>query len=102
MARSAPTSLYHRGLATFGDDDVYDHADAAGFIRLWGLPTRVHAGVRRPGGSPTPGGRSTRAVARDPSARTPGDDGGTTADRDDDGSAAEPSAAGVGPGDPLR
>ncbi len=72
VARSAPTSLYRHGLATFGEDDVYDHADAEGFIRLWGLPTRVHAEVRRPGGSPTAGGRSTRVSARATSCDEPG------------------------------
>jgi argininosuccinate synthase len=102
VARSAPTSLYHRGMATFGEDDVYDHADAEGFIRLWGLPTRVHAEVRKDGGSPTTGGRSTRPAPPDPPARTPEGEGGTTAHRDDGGSSAEPSAAGAGPGDALR
>ena len=45
VARSAPRSLYRQDLATFGDDGDYDHGDAAGIIRLWGLPTRVHAAV---------------------------------------------------------
>jgi argininosuccinate synthase len=45
VARTAPRSLYRQDLATFGDDGAYDHRDAAGFIHLWGLPTRVHAAV---------------------------------------------------------
>ena len=45
VARTAPRSLYRQDLATFGEDGAYDHADAAGFIRLWGLPTQVHAAV---------------------------------------------------------
>jgi argininosuccinate synthase len=45
VARQAPRSLYRQDLATFGDDGAYDHQDAAGFIQLWGLPTRVHAAV---------------------------------------------------------
>jgi argininosuccinate synthase len=41
--RQSPFSLYNEGLASFGDDGHYDHADAAGFIRLFSLPTRVEA-----------------------------------------------------------
>ena len=45
VARTSPDSLYREDLATFGEDAVYDHADAGGFIRLWGLSSRVYAGV---------------------------------------------------------
>jgi argininosuccinate synthase len=41
--RSSPFSLYDERFVTFGEDDVYDQADAAGFIRLYGLPMRVAA-----------------------------------------------------------
>jgi argininosuccinate synthase len=41
--RSTPYSLYDAGLASFGDDGHYDHADAAGFIRLLALPTLAEA-----------------------------------------------------------
>ncbi|MGH7546391.1 MAG: argininosuccinate synthase, partial [Gemmatimonadota bacterium] len=41
--RKSPHALYDAGLATFGASESYDHADAAGFIRLFGLPTRVEA-----------------------------------------------------------
>jgi argininosuccinate synthase len=41
--RTSPYSLYDERFVTFGEDDVYDHADAAGFIRLFGLPLRVAA-----------------------------------------------------------
>lgn len=41
--RRAPKSLYRQDLATFGDGMAYDHKDAAGFIRLFGLPERVRA-----------------------------------------------------------
>jgi argininosuccinate synthase len=43
--RASPVSLYRQDLATFGEDATYNQADAAGFIRLWGLPTRVFAEV---------------------------------------------------------
>jgi argininosuccinate synthase len=41
--RTSPFSLYDERFVTFGEDDVYDQADAAGFIRLYGLPLRVAA-----------------------------------------------------------
>ncbi len=41
--RESPYSLYDDQFVTFGEDDVYDQADAAGFIRLYGLPIRVAA-----------------------------------------------------------
>ena len=41
--RTSPNSLYDERFVTFGEDDVYDQADAAGFIRLYGLPLRVAA-----------------------------------------------------------
>ncbi len=46
IARSSPHSLYREDLATFGEDTVYDQADAEGFIRLWGLPSSIAARVR--------------------------------------------------------
>jgi argininosuccinate synthase len=41
--RTSAHSLYDEAWVTFGEDDVYNQADAAGFIRLYGLPTRVAA-----------------------------------------------------------
>lgn len=38
-------SLYSEEIATFGEDNVYNHADAAGFINLFGLPIKVQAQV---------------------------------------------------------
>ncbi len=39
---TSPYSLYSENLVTFGESD-YDQAQAAGFINLWGLPTKVEA-----------------------------------------------------------
>jgi len=41
VGRKSPYSLYEADLATFGQDDVYDQADATGFINLFGLPLTV-------------------------------------------------------------
>ena len=38
-------ALYSEELATFGKDEVYNQADAAGFINLYGLPIKVQAQV---------------------------------------------------------
>lgn len=46
VGRRAAHSLYRQDLATFGEGMAYDHQDAAGFIRLFGLPTRVQALAR--------------------------------------------------------
>lgn len=41
--RSSLHALYDERFVTFGEDDVYQQSDAAGFIRLYGLSTRVRA-----------------------------------------------------------
>src|SRR5262245_4678675 len=46
ISRRSPRSLYRQDLATFGEGMAYDHQDAAGFIRLFGLPERVRALTR--------------------------------------------------------
>jgi argininosuccinate synthase len=43
-SRTSPRSLYRQDFASFGHAATYDHADAAGFIRLFGLPIRAAAG----------------------------------------------------------
>jgi argininosuccinate synthase len=41
--RSSANALYDERFVTFGEDDVYQQSDAAGFIRLFGLSQRVRA-----------------------------------------------------------
>ena len=48
---TSPYSLYSENLVTFGESD-YDQNQAAGFINLWGLPTKVQA-LREQGEIPT-------------------------------------------------
>jgi argininosuccinate synthase len=45
--RSSPYSLYREDFATFGYSEVYSHNDAAGFIRLFGLPLKIRAFIER-------------------------------------------------------
>ena len=40
-------SLYSEEIATFGEDNVYNQADAGGFINLFGLPISVQAQVKQ-------------------------------------------------------
>ncbi|HUF26652.1 MAG TPA: argininosuccinate synthase [Gemmatimonadaceae bacterium] len=43
VGRRSDHALYDERFVTFGEDDVYQQADAAGFIRLYALPQRVRA-----------------------------------------------------------
>ncbi len=40
---TSPYSLYDPEIATFDEDEVYNQADSAGFINLYGLPIKVTA-----------------------------------------------------------
>ncbi|PYQ15736.1 MAG: argininosuccinate synthase [Acidobacteria bacterium] len=51
VGRRSPRSLYRQDLATFGQGMAYDHKDAGGFIRLFGLPERVRALTRNDEGA---------------------------------------------------
>jgi argininosuccinate synthase len=72
VGRTSPRSLYREDLATFGASASYDHADATGFIRLFGLPIRAQAAAAA---------EHLRANGRVPSGK---------------GDAAEPVAEGAG------
>jgi argininosuccinate synthase len=41
--RASEHALYDERFVTFGEDEVYQQSDAAGFIRLFALPARVRA-----------------------------------------------------------
>lgn len=47
VARKSEYSLYNEELATYEKGDMFDHTAAVGFIKLWGLPTKVHAEVNK-------------------------------------------------------
>ncbi len=72
VARTSPHTLYREDLATFGDDAVYDQKHAEGFIRLWGLPSEVHARVNGPStGSVDEPADESRTLSRDRAAGSP-------------------------------
>ena len=43
IQKKSGNSLYNEEFATFGEDDVYDHSHAGGFIRLFSLSSRIRA-----------------------------------------------------------
>jgi argininosuccinate synthase len=45
VGRKSPHSLYNEELATYTKGDAFDHNAAVGFIKLWGLPTKVYTEV---------------------------------------------------------
>ena len=46
VARKSNNSLYDESLATYTSADTFDQDAAIGFIKLWGLPSKVHAEVQ--------------------------------------------------------
>ncbi|ABU78993.1 argininosuccinate synthase [Cronobacter sakazakii] len=43
IQKKSTNSLYNEEFATFGEDEVYDHSHAGGFIRLFSLSSRIRA-----------------------------------------------------------
>jgi argininosuccinate synthase len=43
VGRQSPFALYERDLSTYDEGDTFDHAAAAGFAKLWGMPIEVAA-----------------------------------------------------------
>ena len=70
--RSSEHALYDERFVTFGEDDVYQQSDAAGFIRLFALPSRVRAL------------KNQEAAARHKASRAEQDGAGVDADEADE------------------
>ncbi|MBI2298752.1 MAG: argininosuccinate synthase [Armatimonadetes bacterium] len=45
--RTAPRALYRKDLATYDVGDTFDHTASEGFIKIWGLPTKINAALDR-------------------------------------------------------
>jgi len=80
--RQSDYSLYNTDLAAFTMGDGYDQKDAAGFIRILGLPARSRARARTPqqasiGFPPQPASDSQTRTGRAPSGGFVGDTGFT-------------------------
>jgi argininosuccinate synthase len=48
VGRRSKFSLYDHSLATYENESSFDESEAAGFVRLWGLPSKVWASVDGP------------------------------------------------------
>ena len=77
---TSPYSLYNSAISSFTTGELYNHADAQGFIRLYGLSVLVRSlakyGGKKKAGSavsaPAPGGKSAKlAKAEAPGASVP-------------------------------
>ncbi|MGO3780964.1 MAG: argininosuccinate synthase [Enterococcus viikkiensis] len=51
--RKSDNSLYNENLATYTSADTFDQDAAVGFIKLWGLPTKVNAEVQAENNQPS-------------------------------------------------
>jgi argininosuccinate synthase len=43
VGRKSPFALYDHDLATYDDDDRFDHGAGEGFVKIWGLPVEIAA-----------------------------------------------------------
>ncbi len=51
VGRRSPFSLYSESLATYSEEDAFDHLAGAKFTKIWGLPLKTLGSVRRRGQS---------------------------------------------------
>jgi hypothetical protein len=61
VGRRSPVALYDHDLATYDASDTFRHADAEGFVRLWGLGVATWSARQGPGCA---GGRPEQAGRR--------------------------------------
>ncbi|MDR1898452.1 MAG: argininosuccinate synthase [Treponema sp.] len=77
---TSPYSLYNAGIASFTTGELYHHADAGGFIRLYGLPVLVRSMMEKEAGTlssgAAPSGRKSAANGRKNTPAKPGKRGG--------------------------
>ena len=55
VGRRSPVALYDHDLATYDASDSFRHADAEGFVRLWGLGVATWSARQGPGSKSGPG-----------------------------------------------
>jgi argininosuccinate synthase len=60
----SPYSLYNAGIASFTTGELYNHADAGGFIRLYGLPVLVRAMMEQDASRAEAAGKAGRGSAQ--------------------------------------
>jgi argininosuccinate synthase len=47
IGRESKNSLYNEELATYEENDLFDHSAASGFLKIWGLPVEIFAKVHK-------------------------------------------------------
>lgn len=47
IGRKSPQSLYDYNLATYKDDDSFNHSASVGFIKVWSLPLAISAQINK-------------------------------------------------------
>jgi len=47
VGRKSPNALYQENLATYAEDDAFNHGAAVGFIEIWGLPVKTYQQVNK-------------------------------------------------------
>ena len=62
VGRRSPVALYDHGLATYDASDTFRHADAEGFVRLWGLGVATWSAQAGPGLAGKAGGADGRVM----------------------------------------
>jgi argininosuccinate synthase len=78
---TSPNSLYNTSLASFTTGELFNHADAKGFIKLYGLPVLVRSLMEqeKKGGAKTPSASSASGKTRASSGKTRAASTGTRA-----------------------
>ena len=56
--RKSPFSLYNTRLATYTEEDTFDHKASEGFIKIFGLPTKTYHQVQAAAHSAAPAAHS--------------------------------------------
>jgi argininosuccinate synthase len=64
VGRRSPVALYDHGLATYDASDTFRHADAEGFVRLWGLGVATWSSRQGPGAEAGTGSAGTGATGQ--------------------------------------
>jgi argininosuccinate synthase len=61
---TSPNSLYNASLASFTTGELFNHADAKGFIKLYGLPVLVRSLMQQNNGGAKPVSSSSASAAK--------------------------------------
>lgn len=98
-SRHSANALYDEALASFGGEGDFDHADAAGYIQLFSLPTRAEAIRRAAGAAKEANGAEVarqHGAGSEPLPGTAPSPEGVGSSEDDEASVAHPPTSALG------